>query len=241
MELFDKDLAACISSQARQGRPMKEVDAKTICRCVISGLQHMHSHCFVHRDLKPANILVKSQPLAAVISDLGTAMPGEGSTEGVTTPVYRAPELLLGMGYKFASDIWSFGLICMELESSNALSQLLSRGDDCHDEGPQLQYFSRLVGKLSGKKHPGSWGLPAINPTLGTHKKKQNLASKPYVDPAILDLQIETGPNRAFGQRFQSASFTSFLSKLLQFRACYRIMAKDLLLESWLLPADWKK
>ena len=227
LELFDMDLGAFIQ---KKPQPMKEADAKMISRCVVSGLQHMHSRCFVHRDLKPANILVKSQPLAAVIADLGAAMLGEGSKEHVTTLIYRAPELLLGMGYTFASDIWSLGLICMELESKEALSQWVARGEDWNEEVPALLFFARLVGKLCGMDFTGM-----MNPTLMWQ------GFRPYVNPAILQLHIETGEKRGFGKRFQSASFVTFLSSLLRFRACDRTMAKHLSVLTWLLPADCEK
>lgn len=66
----------------------------------------LHSHCF-HQDLKPSNIVVKSDCTLKIL-DFGLARTAGTSfmmTPYVVTRYYRAPEVILGMGYKENGEI----------------------------------------------------------------------------------------------------------------------------------------
>ena len=52
----------------------------------------------------------------------------------VSTRHYRAPEVILGLGWSFPCDIWSVGCIVVELATGEALSGL---------EAPQGLYLSQ--------------------------------------------------------------------------------------------------
>ncbi|XP_036857883.1 mitogen-activated protein kinase 9 isoform X1 [Manis javanica] len=69
------------------------------------------------QDLKPSNIVVKSDCTLKIL-DFGlarTACTNFMMTPYVVTRYYRAPEVILGMGYKENVDIWSVGCIMGEL------------------------------------------------------------------------------------------------------------------------------
>uniref|UniRef100_A0A803TJQ9 mitogen-activated protein kinase n=1 Tax=Anolis carolinensis TaxID=28377 RepID=A0A803TJQ9_ANOCA len=71
----------------------------------------------IHRDLKPSNIVVKSDCTLKIL-DFGLARTAGTSfmmTPYVVTRYYRAPEVILGMGYKENVDIWSVGCIMGEM------------------------------------------------------------------------------------------------------------------------------
>ncbi|XP_021098264.1 mitogen-activated protein kinase 9 isoform X5 [Heterocephalus glaber] len=74
--------------------------------------------CVNHKnDLKPSNIVVKSDCTLKIL-DFGlarTACTNFMMTPYVVTRYYRAPEVILGMGYKENVDIWSVGCIMGEL------------------------------------------------------------------------------------------------------------------------------
>jgi len=86
---------------------------------ILNGLQYLHRQLHqVHRDLKPANVLLNSAGQVK-ISDFGISSQLE-STAGlcstfVGTTCYMSPERLSGAQYSYAADIWSFGMIMLEL------------------------------------------------------------------------------------------------------------------------------
>ncbi|KAF7703774.1 putative cell division protein kinase [Cucumispora dikerogammari] len=82
---------------------------------IISGLKFIHSKGIIHRDLKPANIFL-TQNGNVKIGDFGISREiGKLMTNGCTTLVYRAPELLLGdEEYSTKSDMWGLGCIVYE-------------------------------------------------------------------------------------------------------------------------------
>ena len=81
------------------------------------------------RDLKPSNIVVRSDCTLKIL-DFGLARCAGTSfmmTPYVVTRYYRAPEVILGMGYKENVDIWSVGCIFGELLGRRILFQVRLR------------------------------------------------------------------------------------------------------------------
>ncbi|KAK2496315.1 hypothetical protein MC885_021435 [Smutsia gigantea] len=75
------------------------------------------------KDLKPSNIVVKSDCTLKIL-DFGLARTAGTSfmmTPYVVTRYYRAPEVILGMGYKENVDIWSVGCIMGEMIKGGVL------------------------------------------------------------------------------------------------------------------------
>lgn len=111
MELMDANLSQVIQMDLDHER-MSYLLYQMLC-----GIKHLHSAGIIHRDLKPSNIVVKSD-CSLKILDFGlarTAGSGFMMTPYVVTRYYRAPEVILGMGYKANVDIWSVGCIMAEL------------------------------------------------------------------------------------------------------------------------------
>merc|ERR1711964_426024 len=75
------------------------------------GLSLMRKCNILHADLKPDNILVNETRNMLKICDLGSASDASDNeiTPYLVSRFYRAPEIILGMPYDFAIDIWSVG------------------------------------------------------------------------------------------------------------------------------------
>jgi dual specificity protein kinase YAK1 len=71
----------------------------------------------IHCDLKPENILLKSLDSPAIkVIDFGSACHESQQTYTyIQSRFYRSPEVLLGLRYTTAIDMWSFGCIVAEL------------------------------------------------------------------------------------------------------------------------------
>uniref|UniRef100_A0A672Q4L7 Stress-activated protein kinase JNK n=1 Tax=Sinocyclocheilus grahami TaxID=75366 RepID=A0A672Q4L7_SINGR len=111
MELMDANLCQVIQMELDHER-LSYLLYQTLC-----GIKHLHSAGIIHRDLKPSNIVVKSDCTLKIL-DFGlarTAATGLLMTPYVVTRYYRAPEVILGMGYQANVDIWSVGCILAEM------------------------------------------------------------------------------------------------------------------------------
>jgi len=116
MELMDANLCQVIQMELDHER-MSYLLYQMLC-----GIKHLHSAAVIHRDLKPSNIVVKSDCTLKIL-DFGLARATGGNnvnsistmTPYVVTRYYRAPEVILGMGYKENVDIWSVGCIMGEM------------------------------------------------------------------------------------------------------------------------------
>lgn len=85
-----------------------------VCRAV----QAAHAHLVVHCDLKPGNVLVRDDG-EPVLLDFGIARlldgAGQGQRATFCTPAYAAPETLSGEPVGVAGDVFSLGVILVEL------------------------------------------------------------------------------------------------------------------------------
>lgn len=117
MELMDANLCQVIQMELDHER-MSYLLYQMLC-----GIKHLHSAGIIHRDLKPSNIVVKSDCTLKIL-DFGLARTAGTSfmmTPYVVTRYYRAPEVILGMGYKENVDIWSVGCIMGEMIKGGVL------------------------------------------------------------------------------------------------------------------------
>lgn len=113
----------------------------------------LHDLNLIHTDLKPENILLCNQAYQAFtysrripsstttvnrqaaqrrvlldteirLIDFGSAtFQDEYHSSVVSTRHYRAPEIILGLGWSFPCDIWSIGCILVEFYTGDALFQ----------------------------------------------------------------------------------------------------------------------
>ncbi|KAI0810815.1 kinase-like domain-containing protein [Irpex lacteus] len=77
----------------------------------------------MHADIKPDNILVNEQKTVLKLCDLGSASDASENdiTPYLVSRFYRAPEIILGVPYDPALDIWSIGCTLYELYTGKIL------------------------------------------------------------------------------------------------------------------------
>jgi len=101
-------------------------------------LAEVHAHGIIHRDLKPENLILLrpgTDREQAVILDFGTAGLRSAENELAATTLmagsfhYMAPERLTGR-YSPASDVFSLGVIVLEMVSGKRLSDLKATFSD---------------------------------------------------------------------------------------------------------------
>ncbi|XP_020536353.1 serine/threonine-protein kinase AFC3 isoform X2 [Jatropha curcas] len=125
----------------------------------------MHDLRLIHTDLKPENILLVSSEYIKIpgckrnssdetlfrclpksssikLIDFGsTTFDNQNHSSIVSTRHYRAPEVILGLGWTYPCDLWSIGCILVELCSGEALFQT-------HENLEHLAMMERVLGPL---------------------------------------------------------------------------------------------
>ncbi|KAL1534720.1 Serine/threonine-protein kinase afc2 [Salvia divinorum] len=142
---------------------------REIGRQLLDCVAFMHDLHLIHTDLKPENILLVSPDYIKVpdykglsrsspkdssyykripkssaikVIDFGsTTYDRQEQSYIVSTRHYRAPEVILGLGWSYPCDVWSVGCILVELCSGEALFQT-------HENLEHLAMMERVLGPL---------------------------------------------------------------------------------------------
>ncbi|MGY1584729.1 serine/threonine-protein kinase [Streptomyces sp. MN13] len=108
-----------VTDALEAGKCFTPSQALRIIRAALQGLAEMHErHGILHRDVKSPNLFLTGDAQTVKLGDLGLAgkMDADGRTPGVNAPqLYSPPELLTGDGLTRASDLYSLGVVLLEL------------------------------------------------------------------------------------------------------------------------------
>uniref|UniRef100_A0A8C7PQD6 non-specific serine/threonine protein kinase n=1 Tax=Oncorhynchus mykiss TaxID=8022 RepID=A0A8C7PQD6_ONCMY len=106
-----------------KGNSLKEDWIAYICREVLRGLSHLHSHHVIHRDIKGQNVLLTENAEVKLV-DFGVSAQldrtiGRRNTF-IGTPYWMAPEVIAcdenpDSTYDYRSDLWSLGITALEM------------------------------------------------------------------------------------------------------------------------------
>ncbi|KAK9794669.1 hypothetical protein WJX73_004931 [Symbiochloris irregularis] len=120
MEYMDEgDLFSALAGDVSEPRQYGWYDrGQSVALDIAMGLRYLHDHDIVHLDLKSPNVLLNSSGQAK-ISDVGLARTLLTRTHISTLPGgtfdWQAPETLTGSGTSFPADIWSMGVVLLEI------------------------------------------------------------------------------------------------------------------------------
>ncbi|KAG1521492.1 hypothetical protein G6F52_006700 [Rhizopus delemar] len=84
---------------------------------ILHALNLLHDHKVIHCDLKPENIMLKhpAKTLIKVIDFGSSCFESQKVYTYIQSRFYRSPEVILGLSYHMAIDMWSLGCIIAEL------------------------------------------------------------------------------------------------------------------------------
>ncbi|KAI9301114.1 kinase-like domain-containing protein [Cunninghamella echinulata] len=164
---------------------------------ILQSLSLLHKHKLIHCDLKPENILLKSPNRSAIkVIDFGSScLESEKVYTYIQSRFYRAPEIICGLSYTVAIDMWSVGCIMAELYTGYPLfpgeneQEQLACMMEVLDVPPTY-----LIEKSSRRKlFFDSQGQPRIIPNSKGRKRRPNSRSleiqslKSPPDPLFVD------------------------------------------------------
>ncbi|KAK2820889.1 hypothetical protein Q5P01_023848 [Channa striata] len=233
MELMDANLCQVIQMELDHER-LSYLLYQMLC-----GIKHLHAAGIIHRDLKPSNIVVKSDCTLKIL-DFGlarTAATGLLMTPYVVTRYYRAPEVILGMGYQANVDIWAVGCIMAEMVRHKILFP--GRDFDVWSVGCIMAEMVRGSVLFPGTDHIDQWNK--VIEQLGTPSQeflmKLNQSVRTYVEnrPRYAGYSFEKlfpdvlFPADSEHNKLKASQARDLLSKMLVIDASKRISVDEAL------------
>ena len=99
--------------------PIPVHDSLNLAMQIARGLSAAHAHRIIHRDVKPSNIIVTHENVVKIV-DFGLArvVASASATQSISstgTLPYMSPEQILGETIDQRSDIWSLGVILVQM------------------------------------------------------------------------------------------------------------------------------
>uniref|UniRef100_A0A803M1P8 non-specific serine/threonine protein kinase n=1 Tax=Chenopodium quinoa TaxID=63459 RepID=A0A803M1P8_CHEQI len=149
------------------------------------GLAYLHHECLewvIHCDVKPENILLDTE-FEPKISDFGLAKLCQRGGDGLSelskirgTKGYMAPEWTTNLPLTAKVDVYSYGVVILELVRGIRMSSCMTGYDHDDEETPELKTFARSMKRKmqEGDEDDESWMMDFVDPRLeGKFNKNQ--------------------------------------------------------------------
>lgn len=168
---------------------------------MLRSLQLLKKLRIIHCDLKPENVLLESDKSDRIkVIDFGSSCFDDQRVHTyIQSRFYRSPEVILGLSYGCAIDMWSLGCILSELHTG----QPIFPG---HNEKEQLMYQMQVL------------GIPPAHLLL-KGKRTENFFTVENVPKHIIDSKGRTRPpgSRPLTDAIRSTDpmFLDFVSRCL--------------------------
>uniref|UniRef100_A0A674PK50 non-specific serine/threonine protein kinase n=1 Tax=Takifugu rubripes TaxID=31033 RepID=A0A674PK50_TAKRU len=231
-EMLEQNLYDFLKQNKFSPLPLKII--RPILQQVATALKKLKSLGLIHADLKPENIMLvdpNRQPYRVKVIDFGSASHVSKAVRStyLQSRYYRAPEIILGLPFCEAIDMWSLGCVIAEL----FLGWPLYPGALEYD---QIRYISRTQGLPAehllnkGTKTSRFFSKESDSPnaswrlkTTEEHEKETGLKSKEarkYVfscldDIAHVNLVLSLDPSDMQAEKADRREFVSLLKSML--------------------------
>jgi serine/threonine protein kinase len=151
MEFMGSGCLTEVLEQFEYGVKMTESQIALTCLATLRGLAYIHSLHRIHRDIKSDNILIGIDG-SVKLADFGYAaqltQQKQKRNTIVGTPYWMAPELIRGQNYDQKVDLWSLGIMVMEM----------AEGEPPYMEFPPLRALFLITTKgIPDLKDPSKW------------------------------------------------------------------------------------
>lgn len=176
--LYKMDIYKYLERNNFNGLFLKDIQA--IGYQILSATMYIHKLGLIHTDIKPENILLKNDSFRVVnrnkklinnqilLIDFGSAIhKDQYHGEIVSTRHYRAPEIILGLGWSFPCDIWSVGCVLFELFQGIQLF-------NTHDNLAHLAMMEVILGSFP------RWMIRKYEDRVGSYEQGKSFFNNQY-------------------------------------------------------------
>lgn len=222
---------------------------------LLDSVGYVHDLDLVHTDLKPENILLRALEYFKVplpdskhyrripksteikLIDFGSAaFIGDRHASLVSTRHYRAPEVILGLGWGHSCDLWSVGCILVELVTGVVLF-------NTHDNLEHLAMMERILGDIpkalvdaahESKQTKGFFDNSILNWPQGETTLESRKAVRKLI--GLRELLTRVAP----AKEAEMLELVDLVQKLMSFEASKRISAGDALNHPFFRNSMWR-
>eukprot|EP00760_Papus_ankaliazontas_P011574 PhM_4_TR14858/c0_g2_i1/m.26167/K08287/E2.7.12.1; dual-specificity kinase len=210
----------CLLDYIQKHGPLSLPQVAQVAYQLCRTLDFLHTqNRYIHTDLKPENILLNANsninPMQIRVCDLGGCSDERHSALSiVSTRHYRAPEVILGTGWKCSADMWSVGCILYELYTGKML----------YDTHENREHLAKM------QQHQGTFPpdmLTKIDPDMSNwfHRSGKLVWPASGVSRRSIESVEAEVPLRS---RFSDMpEFLDLLERLLMYQPSKRLSAKD--------------
>ena len=234
------ELQGLLKKRAADGEAFDLTHKYRFCKEIADGMAHLAQLAFIHRDLAARNVLLGSG-MVCKVADFGLSRRVQTddntgdyyrSTSGVLPVRWTAPEGLTNQKFSSASDVWSFGITCIEVFQDGAMpynrirsnpavmSHVTSGKKHPRPDGMGAETYTKLLHcfEFDAKKRPNFTELKDFFGTIETTERDNPAKLRPkFVDDetgraraeSSYDLQYE-GDKRGGGEDFGNAYNLTF-------------------------------
>ena len=190
---------------------------------LLTALAFLKKHRIIHCDLKPENILLVQPNKSAIkLIDFGSScFANEQIYTYIQSRFYRAPEIMLGMSYTTAIDMWSLGCILCELFTGAPLFP-------GNDESEQMGMILELN------------GLPSKKVLMQASRREVFFQDDGTPIPALTKQRVAGSKQLVDVLKTSDEDFLSFIRDCLIWDPEKRLTPEEALLHPWIvsIPAN---